>query len=195
MGPLSLPHSAVRQCQVRPAREEVRSYCCPDAKHCLTPIDPPKACGATAPCATGQTKMRERGSGVRAAHRLPGHLLLPSTASRRSRPERSATRPRRPPAPPARPAARYVPRRRPSDHTQLTERNSGVVRAAGADGRRQPSRGRRQPAHYGPLQRDPVRLPSERERRRAHAARTRACRCADQHSGQPSTRLQTLHPS
>ena len=57
MGPLSLPHSAVRQCQVRPAREEVRSYCCPDAKHCLTPIDPPKACGATAPCATGQTKM------------------------------------------------------------------------------------------------------------------------------------------
>jgi hypothetical protein len=31
------------------------SYCCPDAKHCLTPIDPPKACSATAKCATGQT--------------------------------------------------------------------------------------------------------------------------------------------
>ena len=31
------------------------SYCCPDAKHCLTPAAPPKACSPTAKCAAGQT--------------------------------------------------------------------------------------------------------------------------------------------
>mgnify|MGYP002632700958 CR=1 FL=1 len=29
-------------------------FCCPDAKHCLTPV-PEKTCSSTAPCATGET--------------------------------------------------------------------------------------------------------------------------------------------
>ena len=57
---LSLAHTLRMRLFRAPLQAPVcsmKSYCCPDAKHCLTPIDPPKACGATAPCATGQTKM------------------------------------------------------------------------------------------------------------------------------------------
>jgi hypothetical protein len=55
---LSLAHTLRMRLFRAPLQAPVcsmKSYCCPDAKHCLTPIDPPKACGATAPCATGQT--------------------------------------------------------------------------------------------------------------------------------------------